>query len=200
MAAGTCTGAHPGHRGTLRHPCARWPSRPGGGCTRRSPGSPGAVAAAHGATAGRPSRPATRSPPTTPPSPTSCCAPPPTRSAPGGGRPAGPARMTAEDFSYVLRAVPGALASSARCPPGRAPTRGAVRCTRPRATIDEDVIAMGIACEAAVAPGLPHRPRTGSGPGESAPGRDPVPVPGGRVPASGERAGGRAGRPRYRGR
>ncbi|WP_208876691.1 M20 family metallopeptidase [Streptomyces sp. PBH53] len=58
--------------------------------------------------------------------------------------------MTAEDFSYVLRAVPGALAFLGACPPGRAPHE-APALHSPRATIDEDVIATGIACEAAVA-------------------------------------------------
>lgn len=59
-------------------------------------------------------------------------------------------QMTAEDFSYVLRAVPGALAFLGACPPGRAPHE-APSLHSSRMAIDEDVIATGIACEAAVA-------------------------------------------------
>ncbi|KOV95551.1 M20 metallopeptidase family protein [Streptomyces sp. NRRL B-3648] len=58
--------------------------------------------------------------------------------------------MTAEDFSYVLRAVPGALAFLGACPPGRTPDE-APSLHSSRMEIDEDVIATGIACEAAVA-------------------------------------------------
>ncbi|MEV6806328.1 M20 family metallopeptidase [Streptomyces sp. NPDC051132] len=59
-------------------------------------------------------------------------------------------QMTAEDFSYVLQAVPGALAFLGACPPDRAPHETPALHS-PRMTIDEDVIATGIACEAAVA-------------------------------------------------
>ncbi|GGS01911.1 MULTISPECIES: M20 metallopeptidase family protein [Streptomyces] len=59
-------------------------------------------------------------------------------------------QMTAEDFSYVLRAVPGAMAFLGACPPGVAPHE-APSLHSPRMTVDEDVIATGIACEAAVA-------------------------------------------------
>lgn len=59
-------------------------------------------------------------------------------------------QMTAEDFSYVLQAVPGALAFLGACPPGLAPDE-ASSLHSPRMTIDEDVIATGIACHAAVA-------------------------------------------------
>ncbi|MEU2059151.1 M20 family metallopeptidase [Streptomyces sp. NPDC013455] len=59
-------------------------------------------------------------------------------------------QMTAEDFSYVLRAVPGALAFLGACPPDLAPEEApSLHSTRMR--IDEDVLATGIACEAAVA-------------------------------------------------
>ncbi|MEU6591611.1 M20 family metallopeptidase [Streptomyces sp. NPDC046881] len=58
--------------------------------------------------------------------------------------------MTAEDFSYVLRAVPGALAFLGACPPGRTPDETPALHSS-RMEIDEDVIATGIACEAAVA-------------------------------------------------
>ncbi|MET9448666.1 M20 metallopeptidase family protein [Streptomyces cinerochromogenes] len=58
--------------------------------------------------------------------------------------------MTAEDFSYVLRAVPGALAFLGACPPGTAPHE-APSLHSSRMTVDEDVLATGIACEAAVA-------------------------------------------------
>ncbi|MGW0880329.1 M20 metallopeptidase family protein [Streptomyces sp. NPDC002671] len=59
-------------------------------------------------------------------------------------------QMTAEDFSYVLRAVPGALAFLGACPAGLAPPE-APSLHSPRMDIDEDVIASGIACAAAVA-------------------------------------------------
>ncbi|MFJ4519927.1 M20 family metallopeptidase [Streptomyces sp. NPDC088810] len=58
-------------------------------------------------------------------------------------------QMTAEDFSYVLRAVPGAMAFLGACPPGRTPEE-APALHSSRMEIDEDVIATGIACEAAV--------------------------------------------------
>ncbi|MFI9251776.1 M20 family metallopeptidase [Streptomyces sp. NPDC053069] len=59
-------------------------------------------------------------------------------------------QMTAEDFSYVLRAVPGALAFLGVCPPGREPHE-APSLHSSRMDLDEDVIASGIACHAAVA-------------------------------------------------
>ncbi|MER6469733.1 M20 metallopeptidase family protein [Streptomyces collinus] len=59
-------------------------------------------------------------------------------------------QMTAEDFSYVLRAVPGALAFVGACPPGRDPHE-APSLHSARLDLDEDVIRAGIACEAAVA-------------------------------------------------
>ncbi|MEU6669549.1 M20 family metallopeptidase [Streptomyces sp. NPDC046727] len=73
------------------------------------------------------------------------------------------APLTAEDFSYVLRAVPGALAFLGACPPGVAPHE-APSLHSARMDIDEDVIATGIACEAAVALAFltgdePERPR-----------------------------------------
>ncbi|MEU7672699.1 hypothetical protein [Streptomyces huasconensis] len=58
--------------------------------------------------------------------------------------------MTAEDFSYVLDAVPGALAFLGACPPGLEPGR-APALHSDRADIDEDALAAGIACYAAVA-------------------------------------------------
>ncbi|MYW48810.1 M20 family metallopeptidase [Streptomyces sp. SID161] len=59
-------------------------------------------------------------------------------------------QMTAEDFSYVLRAVPGALAFLGACPPDREPHEAASLHSS-RMTLDEDALAAGIACEAAVA-------------------------------------------------
>ncbi|MFH8293816.1 M20 family metallopeptidase [Streptomyces sp. NPDC018059] len=58
--------------------------------------------------------------------------------------------MTAEDFSYVLRAVPGALAFLGACPPGLDPGQ-APALHSDRADIDEDALAAGIACHTAVA-------------------------------------------------
>ncbi|MEV7193694.1 M20 family metallopeptidase [Streptomyces sp. NPDC093510] len=58
--------------------------------------------------------------------------------------------MTAEDFSYVLDAVPGALAFLGACPPGLEPEQ-APALHSCRADIDEDALAAGIACYAAVA-------------------------------------------------
>ncbi|WBO61872.1 M20 metallopeptidase family protein [Streptomyces camelliae] len=59
-------------------------------------------------------------------------------------------QMTAEDFSYVLQAVPGALAFLGVCPPGVTPDE-APALHSPRMTVDEDVLASGIACHASVA-------------------------------------------------
>lgn len=59
-------------------------------------------------------------------------------------------QMTSEDFSYVLRAVPGALAFLGVCPPGLAPHE-APSLHSPRMDLDEEAIASGIACHAAVA-------------------------------------------------
>lgn len=59
-------------------------------------------------------------------------------------------QMTAEDFSYVLRAVPGALAFLGVCPPGLEPHE-APSLHSSRMNLEEDVIASGIACHAAVA-------------------------------------------------
>ncbi|WP_110943650.1 M20 metallopeptidase family protein [Streptomyces niger] len=58
--------------------------------------------------------------------------------------------MTAEDFSYVLAAVPGALAFLGACPPGLTPDQ-APELHSSRLVIDEDALASGIACHAAVA-------------------------------------------------
>ncbi|MFF9085275.1 M20 family metallopeptidase [Streptomyces sp. NPDC014991] len=60
------------------------------------------------------------------------------------------AQLTAEDFSYVLQEVPGALAFLGACPPGLAPDESPSLHSS-RTDIDEEVIATGIACEAAVA-------------------------------------------------
>ncbi|MDJ1131430.1 M20 metallopeptidase family protein [Streptomyces iconiensis] len=60
--------------------------------------------------------------------------------------------MTAEDFSYVLAEVPGALAFLGACPPGLAPER-APALHSSRCDIDEGALAAGIACHAAVALG-----------------------------------------------
>ncbi|MEV6551096.1 M20 family metallopeptidase [Streptomyces sp. NPDC051597] len=59
-------------------------------------------------------------------------------------------QMTAEDFAYVLQAVPGALAFLGVCPPGLEPHE-APSLHSPRMEVDEDAIASGIACHAAVA-------------------------------------------------
>ena len=58
--------------------------------------------------------------------------------------------MGAEDFSYVLRERPGALAFLGVCPPGEQPAR-AHACHSNRMTIDEDGMQAGIALHAAVA-------------------------------------------------
>ncbi|WP_225827581.1 M20 metallopeptidase family protein [Streptomyces naphthomycinicus] len=58
--------------------------------------------------------------------------------------------MTAEDFSYVIRAVPGALAFLGVCPPDVEPHE-APSLHSSRMVLDEDALAAGIACEAAVA-------------------------------------------------
>ncbi|MBL1086165.1 amidohydrolase [Streptomyces actinomycinicus] len=60
------------------------------------------------------------------------------------------AQLTAEDFSYVLQEVPGALAFLGACPPDLDPHE-APSLHSSRMRIDEDVITTGIACEAAVA-------------------------------------------------
>ncbi|MFJ7147853.1 M20 family metallopeptidase [Streptomyces sp. NPDC100445] len=60
------------------------------------------------------------------------------------------AQLTAEDFSYVLQEVPGALAFLGARPPDVAPDE-APSLHSSRMRIDEDVITAGIACEAAVA-------------------------------------------------
>ncbi len=58
--------------------------------------------------------------------------------------------MTAEDFAYVLAAVPGALAFLGACPPGLTPDE-APALHSDRADIDEGALTSGIACHAAVA-------------------------------------------------
>ncbi|MFH0522180.1 M20 family metallopeptidase [Streptomyces sp. M41] len=58
--------------------------------------------------------------------------------------------MTAEDFSYVLGTVPGALAFLGACPPGLTP-EGAPSLHSSRADFDEAALTAGIACHAAVA-------------------------------------------------
>jgi len=58
--------------------------------------------------------------------------------------------MGAEDFSYVLKQRPGALAFVGVCPPGERPAR-AHACHSNRMTIDEDGMQAGIAMHAAVA-------------------------------------------------
>jgi hippurate hydrolase len=59
-------------------------------------------------------------------------------------------QMASEDFSYVLGAVPGALAFLGVCPPGLAPDE-APPLHSPRMDMDENAIASGIACHSAVA-------------------------------------------------
>jgi hippurate hydrolase len=58
--------------------------------------------------------------------------------------------MGAEDFSYVLKERPGAMAFLGVCPPGTQPMR-AHSCHSNRMTIDEDALATGVALYAAVA-------------------------------------------------
>jgi hippurate hydrolase len=58
--------------------------------------------------------------------------------------------MGAEDFSYVLRQRPGAIAFLGVCPPGQQPLR-APSCHSNRMTIDEDALASGVAMYAATA-------------------------------------------------
>jgi hippurate hydrolase len=58
--------------------------------------------------------------------------------------------MGAEDFSYVLRERPGAMAFLGACPPGVSPAR-AHACHSNRMMIDEDAMATGVAVHCAVA-------------------------------------------------
>jgi len=58
--------------------------------------------------------------------------------------------MGAEDFSYVLQELPGAMAFLGVCPPGQHPAR-AHACHSNRMTIDEDAMRAGIAMYAALA-------------------------------------------------
>jgi hippurate hydrolase len=58
--------------------------------------------------------------------------------------------MGAEDFSYVLRERPGAIAFLGVCPPGEQPIH-AHSCHSNRMTIDEDALAHGIAMYCAIA-------------------------------------------------
>jgi metal-dependent amidase/aminoacylase/carboxypeptidase family protein len=58
--------------------------------------------------------------------------------------------MGAEDFSYVLRERPGAIAFLGVCPPGENPLR-AHACHSNRMTIDEDALAAGVSMYCAVA-------------------------------------------------
>jgi len=58
--------------------------------------------------------------------------------------------MGAEDWSYVLQQVPGAMAFLGVCPDGIEP-RSAHACHSNRMRIDEDAMAVGIAAHAAVA-------------------------------------------------
>ncbi len=58
--------------------------------------------------------------------------------------------MGAEDFSYVLRERPGAMAFLGVCPPGEHPLR-AHSCHSNRMMIDEDALVVGVAMHCAVA-------------------------------------------------
>ncbi len=58
--------------------------------------------------------------------------------------------MGAEDWSYVLQKVPGAMAFLGVCPDGDHP-RAAHACHSNRMRLDEEAMAVGIACHAAVA-------------------------------------------------
>ena len=58
--------------------------------------------------------------------------------------------MGAEDFSYVLQLVPGAMAFLGVCPPGSDPA-SAPACHSNRMQIDEDAMAAGVAMLVALA-------------------------------------------------
>ncbi|MEM7338025.1 MAG: M20 family metallopeptidase [Actinomycetota bacterium] len=58
--------------------------------------------------------------------------------------------MGAEDWSYVLQAVPGSMAFLGVCPPGTEPSR-AQACHSNRMQLDEEAMAVGVATHAAVA-------------------------------------------------
>ena len=59
--------------------------------------------------------------------------------------------MGAEDFSYVLQQVPGAMVFLGVCPPERADPFTAPACHSNRMVLHEDAMAAGIALHAAVA-------------------------------------------------
>ncbi len=58
--------------------------------------------------------------------------------------------MGAEDWSFVLQRVPGAMAFLGTCPPGEDPRRAAPNHSN-RMILDEDAMAVGVAMYAAVA-------------------------------------------------
>lgn len=58
--------------------------------------------------------------------------------------------MGAEDFSYVLQQVPGAMAFLGVCPPGSDPSN-APACHSPRMLLDEEAMAAGVAMHVALA-------------------------------------------------
>jgi metal-dependent amidase/aminoacylase/carboxypeptidase family protein len=59
--------------------------------------------------------------------------------------------MGAEDFSYVLQKVPGAMVFLGVCPPEHADPFSAPACHSNRMVLHEDVMADGIALHAAIA-------------------------------------------------
>jgi hippurate hydrolase len=59
--------------------------------------------------------------------------------------------MGAEDFSYVLQKVPGAMLYLGVCPPEHADPFSAPACHSNRMVLHEDAMAVGIAAHAAVA-------------------------------------------------
>ena len=69
--------------------------------------------------------------------------------------------MGAEDWSYVLQRVPGAMAFLGACPPGLDPEKAPANHSN-RVVFDEDAMAVGVATHVAVAlaalNGWPHAP------------------------------------------
>ena len=66
--------------------------------------------------------------------------------------------MGAEDFSYVLARVPGAMAFLGVCPPSDTEPLAAPACHSNRMMLHEDAMATGVALHVAVANGFVLRP------------------------------------------
>jgi len=67
--------------------------------------------------------------------------------------------MGAEDFSYVLREVPGSMCFLGVCPPSEPDPFAAPACHSNRMVLHEDAMAVGVALHAAVATSYLTRPR-----------------------------------------